>query len=145
MATNNKIRVVIDPNIIASVLAGGVTRTRFEWLYNQPEQFEICYSETVLSEIRQLADVAYFQKQGITHDRINRFIDNFQALALKIMVTSTVRQGRDANDYYLLSLARDARATLLVTGDRDLLKINPYGSVEILSMKAFYERFNADE
>jgi len=58
-----------------------------------------------------------------------------------VLVTSRVKLGRDVNDYYLLSLSRDARADFLITGDPDLLKIEKYSRTKILSMKQFVEMF----
>lgn len=48
----NKIRVVIDPNIIGSVLLGGITRKRYLLLLDNLDSFEICYSDTLLEEVR---------------------------------------------------------------------------------------------
>jgi uncharacterized protein len=141
VATTDRIRLVIDPNIIASVLIGGITQTRYLWLLDHIDQFDICYDETLLSEIRLFPDSNYFKKKQITPDLIMEFLADFQTYALKIMVTSSVRYGRDTNDRYLLSLSRDARADYLITGDPDLLKLNRYGLTQIVSMKTFYEFF----
>lgn len=70
----SKIRVVIDPNIIASVLLGGITQKRYLWLLNNLEYFEICYSDKILEEIRHFTEVSYFQKKGITISIIERFL-----------------------------------------------------------------------
>jgi putative PIN family toxin of toxin-antitoxin system len=141
MATS-KIKVVIDPNIIGSVLIGGVTRKRYVWLLDNLDRFEICYSDKVLEEIRHFSEVAYFQKQSITSEVIESFLSTFQAYSLKIIVTSQVRLGRDKNDYFLLSLSRDSRAKFLTTGDPDLLEIGKYAITQIVSMKTFVEMFS---
>lgn len=134
-------RIVIDPNILASVLLGGITRTRFDWLLQQLDRFEICYSEKLLDEIRHFPDVPYFQKKGISFNVIQEFIRLFQSFAIKIIVSSKVRVGRDQNDYYLLSLARDSKANYLITGDPDLLELGKYGTTTILGFKEFVELF----
>jgi len=137
----SKIRVVIDPNIIASVLLGGITQKRYLWLLDNLEYFEICYSDKILEEIRHFTEVSYFQKKGITISIIERFLSSFQAYSLKIIVSSKVKLGRDANDYFLLSLCRDAKSKFLITGDPDLLELKKYASTEIISMKNFVEIF----
>lgn len=137
----SKIRVVIDPNIIASVLLGGITQKRYLWLLDNLEYFDICYSDKILEEIRHFAEVSYFQKKGITISIIERFLSSFQAYSLKIIVSSKVKLGRDANDYFLLSLCRDAKAKFLTTGDPDLLELQKYASTQIISMKDFVEIF----
>lgn len=140
MATN-KIRVVIDPNIIASVLLGGITQKRYLWLLDNLEDFEICYSDKILEEVRHFAEVSYFQKKGITISIIERFLSSFRAYSLKIIVNSKVKLGRDSNDYFLLSLCRDAKAKFLTTGDPDLLELKKYASTQIISMRDFVEIF----
>jgi putative PIN family toxin of toxin-antitoxin system len=137
----SKIRVVIDPNIIASVLLGGITQKRYLWLLDNLEYFEICYSDKILEEIRHFTEVSYFQKKGITISIIERFLSSFQAYSLKIIVSSKVKLGRDANDYFLLSLCCDAKSKFLTTGDPDLLELKKYASTEIISMKNFVEIF----
>ena len=141
MATSKPTRLVIDPNVIGSVLIGGVSRTRYAWLLDHIEQFDICYSDQVLAEIRHFADVPYFRKKNITPDVLESFIDTFQGYALKIGVISQVKMGRDSQDYYLLSLCRDGRATYLVTGDPDLLTMQLYAQTQIVNLKEFVERF----
>lgn len=136
-----KRRVVVDPHTIASVLSGGITRQRFFWLLQNLQRFEICYSETVIGEIEHLPTLRHFIKKGVTPEEVAGFLAFFQSVSLKVLVTSRVKLGRDVNDYYLLSLSRDARADFLITGDPDLLKIEKYSRTKILSMKQFVEMF----
>ena len=138
------IRIVIDPNVIASVLPGGVTRRRYEWLLKNIHRFDLCYSDTVIDEVENLSEVAHFIKKGVSGKEIEGFLEIFRSYALKVLVTSRVRLGRDKNDYYLLSLSRDARASFLITGDPDLLEIKKYGTTQIISMKDFFEKFQND-
>ena len=139
--TTSKIRVVIDPNIIASVLLGGITQKRYLWLLDNLEYFDICYSDKILEEIRHFSEVSYFKKKGITSEIIEGFLSSFQSYSLKIIVSSKVKLGRDANDYFLLSLCRDAKAKFLTTGAPDLLELKKYASTQIISMKDFVEIF----
>lgn len=131
----------MDPNVIGSVLLGGITRERYVQLLDQLGVFEICYSTALITEILNFSKVPYFISKGITEVAMKEFIADFCKYSLKIMVTSEVKQGRDENDYYLLSLCRDARAKLLTTGDPDLLTIGQYSSTKIISFKDFTESF----
>lgn len=140
MATGKPVRLVIDPNVIGSVLIGGLSRQRYLTLLDQIEVVDICYSDQLLTEIRHFADVAYFKKKAITADMLESFIGTFQVYALKINVTSQVKLGRDSEDYYLLSLCRDGRADYLITGDPDLLTLGAYARTTIISLKDFIER-----
>ncbi len=141
MATSKPIRLVIDPNIIGSVLIGGVTRSRYIWLLDHIDQFDICYCDQLLIEVRHFAEVPYFMRKQITPDILTAFLDTFQSYALKINITSHVKVGRDANDYYLLGLCRDSEASYLITGDPDLLAIQSYAQAKIMSLKSFVDQF----
>lgn len=118
------------------------TQKRYLWLLDNLEHLEICYSDKILEEIRHFSEVPYFNQKGITDKIIEGFLKNFQTYSLKIMVSSEVKIGRDKNDYFLLSLCRDARAIYLTSGDPDLLELKKYASTQIISMKDFVELYD---
>ncbi len=133
------IRIIIDPNLIASVLIGGITRERFAGLTRHLDILEFIYSEQLLKEIRTFPQKPYFQKKGIDQVILKTFVSYFQGFAIKVIVTSEVKVGRDRNDHYLLSLARDSKADYLITGDPDLLLLQKYANTHVISLKAFME------
>lgn len=47
---------------------------------------------------------------------------------------------RDSKDRYLLALARDGNADFLVTNDKDLLCLSPFGACEIVTPEEFARR-----
>jgi uncharacterized protein len=133
------LRIIIDPNLIASVLIGGVTRDRFVRLTQRLDILEFIYCDQLIQEIGAFSQKAYFQKKGIDNLTVKSFTAFYQEFALKVMITSQVKVGRDRNDHYLLSLSRDARADFLITGDPDLLSLRKYSNTQIVTMKAFME------
>ena len=50
-----------------------------------------------------------------------------------------IKACRDPNDDYLLEIAVEAKATFLVSGDSDLLELDPFRSVRIVSYRDFKE------
>jgi uncharacterized protein len=133
------LRIIIDPNLIASVLIGGVTRDRFVRLTQRLDILEFIYCDQLIQEIGTFSQKAYFQKKGIDNLTVKSFTAFYQEFALKVMITSQVKVWRDRNDHYLLSLSRDARADFLITGDPDLLSLRKYSNTQIVTMKAFME------
>lgn len=133
----NKPRVVIDPNLLASVLIGGQTRNRFFDLINVADKIDICYADELLAEVEALPRHRYFQAKGITETGVVDFLRLFIGFGLKVFITSTVKVGRDQNDFYLLSLCRDARADYLLTGDPDLLVLGIYNQTQIMRFTDF--------
>ncbi len=49
---------------------------------------------------------------------------------------------RDEKDNKFLDLAVIGNANIIVTGDRDLLTLNPFQTVEIITPDMFVERFS---
>ncbi len=134
---NTPIRVVLDTNIIGSTLLGGKIATQFATLIQATDRIDLIYDDRLLEEIRNLVSLPYFQQRGITPTDISDFLNFYQSIAIKVLVTSQVRIGRDRNDHFLLSLCRDARASFLITGDKDLLTLPAYNAVTILSLTDF--------
>jgi predicted nucleic acid-binding protein len=50
-----------------------------------------------------------------------------------------IRACRDPDDDYLLDLAVEAKATAIVTGDKDLLCLDPFRSVRIVGYRDLLE------
>lgn len=57
---------------------------------------------------------------------------DLRELTQMISVTSQVRECRDPKDDFLLALAADGRADYLVTGDDELLALDPWNDVRVL-------------
>jgi putative PIN family toxin of toxin-antitoxin system len=51
-----------------------------------------------------------------------------------IEVTSNIKLCRDPKDDFLLSLAKDGKATHLITGDKDLLDIKIFEKTKIMTV-----------
>ena len=54
-----------------------------------------------------------------------------------VKVSSQVNICRDDKDNFLLSRAIDGTATHLLTGDKDLLVLHPFGNVQILTIAGY--------
>jgi uncharacterized protein len=54
-----------------------------------------------------------------------------------IEVVDVVRECRDPKDDKVLELSISGKADLVVSGDKDLLVLNPFRSIEIISVEQF--------
>lgn len=61
----DKLRIVIDPNLLASVLIGGQTRYQFIQIVDLADKIDICYADELLEEVKALPTHPYFQQKGI--------------------------------------------------------------------------------
>ncbi len=57
----------------------------------------------------------------------------------KIDIHSNVEICRDKKDNFLLKLAKDGHADYLITGDNDLLVLNPFEQTKIITIRQFKE------
>jgi len=84
---------------------------------------------------------AVFQKSKLTRLTnpviVQSFLDQVWAISELVPTTETIRACRDPRDDKFLELAVHGRADLLITGDSDLLALNPFHSVTILTPAAF--------
>jgi len=129
-------RVILDTNIWVSTLIS----KDFEWIDGLfvSEDVELVFSERLLTEFLQVAQRPKLKK-FISDARLTRVIELLDTYAAVVTTTSTIDQCRDPDDNFLLELAVDAPADLLVTGDNDLLSLKAIGSCRIITITELKE------
>jgi uncharacterized protein len=74
-------------------------------------------------------------------DRRREILELLSAAALWIAPGETVRDCRDGKDNRYLQLALAAGATAIVSGDEDLLVLNPWRGIQVLRPAQFLNEF----
>jgi putative PIN family toxin of toxin-antitoxin system len=69
-----------------------------------------------------------------------RFLVGFLKVAEMVEINETTAICRDPKDDKLLELAISGNAGFLVTGDKDLLVLNPFQHVEIITPREFLDK-----
>jgi uncharacterized protein len=129
--------VVLDTNVIVSALLvprGGPGRV----LSEIEGRAILLASEPTLAEIREVLHRPKFEKL-VSAEARDEFIERYAGAVRVVPVSSLIRICRDPRDDKLLELAIDGKANAVVTGDQDLLILNPFRGVQILSPRAFLE------
>ena len=135
--SNEILRGVFDNNVLVSAaLLGGVPRKAFDKLLDSGT---VLVSVPVLLELADVLNRTKFDKY-VTHDKRMRFMVSFLKVAEMVEVIETIIICRDPKDDKLLELAVSGNADFLVTGDKDLLVLNPFRGVEILTPREFLEK-----
>lgn len=130
-------RAVIDNNVIVSaLLADGVPRTVFNKLLDTGT---ILISAPILLELADVLGRSKFEKY-ITYDERMRFLVGYLKDAEMTEVTEEIDICRDPKDNMLLELAVSGDADYLITGDSDLLDLDPFRGVEIFAPREFLDR-----
>lgn len=134
-------RGVIDNNVVVSaLLTGGVPRRAF---YTLLDAGTILISAPVLLELAEVLNRKKFDKY-LTQDERMRFMVGFLKDAEMAEISETINICRDRTDNMLLELAVSGDADYLITGDKDLLVLNPFRGVEIITPREFSDNENAE-
>ena len=137
MPTPNEIRVVIDVNVFVSYFMGSLVRERLDRvLVNR--NVTLLFSDALWSELDEVLARPKFKKY-FTPEQAKRLVQTLLMRSQKINVQSQVAISRDMDDDYLLALCLDSAADFLITGDRDLLTLDPFGPVRIVPLAVFCE------
>jgi putative PIN family toxin of toxin-antitoxin system len=131
------VRGVFDNNVLVSAaLLGGVPRQAFDKLLDNGT---VLISIPVLLELAEVLSRPKFDKY-VTHDERMRFLVGFLKVAEIIEINQTIAICHDPKDDKLLELAISGNAGFLVTGDKDLLVLNPFQGVEIITPREFLDK-----
>lgn len=121
-------RVVIDSNVYISALVfGGRPRKAIEHL--ERVRFDRLLSVSLIAEVEGVLQ----KKFDWERSAIQRFCRPIWENSLRFEPTTRVSACRDPKDNYLLSLAVDGKARLIVSGDRDLVDLGTFRRIPIVT------------
>ncbi len=130
-------RVIIDTNLWISYL---ITRD-FKNLDNKiiTGKIKVIFSLELIEEFLSVAHRPKFKRHFAKND-IERLVDMFEIYGEIAEVKSKLELCRDPKDNFLLSLAKDSKASYLVTGDKDILDIKTIGGTKIVTMTDYLKK-----
>lgn len=133
--TRNERRFVYDVNVIISaVLLPGSKPDHA--LRKAQDLGELLASESMWLELEQVLARPKFNRY-ITLEERNDFLLDLSETIHFINVTEQINECRDPKDNKYLELAVSGKAECIVTGDDDLLVLNPFRGIEILTIQEF--------
>jgi putative PIN family toxin of toxin-antitoxin system len=134
MSGRKSIKVIFDTNIWISFLIGKGLQVIREMIVGQ--QIVILLSEQLLLELQTVTQrpklKKYFPEQKV--DELLTFLRTVGEISQPEVKNQL---SRDPKDNFLLDLAETARADFLVTGDKDLLILNPFRKTKIMTPADF--------
>jgi len=134
-------RFVLDTNVLISALLFK-TSVPFQAIELAEKQGIILYSEATLNELEQVLNRKKFNKYLSLEDR-QVFLLKFISSSQLVSITENITVCRDEKDNKFLELAVSGNANVIVTGDLDLLILNPFQAVEILTPDMFIDIFSS--
>jgi len=125
-----KCRVIIDTNLWISFLLS----KRFSFIDELLDsgKVELVFCDELLAELIEVAHRPKLRKFFTTEDWVLIF-EIIERYAVYIPVVSSVTACRDTK----LSLAKDAKANYLLTGDNDLLVLRTFDVTQIVTIAEF--------
>ena len=123
-------RPVVDTNVFvsATIFPHSVPRRAVDKALNDGI---LLFSEPTLNELRQVLCRPKFDPYVSRGNRL-LFLAQLEAVAEFVPVTQIVRECRDPRDDKFLEVALNGRADVILTGDADLLRMNPWREIEIM-------------
>jgi putative toxin-antitoxin system toxin component, PIN family len=127
-------RVVIDTNLWISFLFGKKVADLLDLI--QSGKVEVVTDERQIAEIEDV----------LSRPKIRKLVDQESLSVMRRFLRRKVKlvkpkrriqACRDPNDDYLLEIAVADKATVLVSGDADLLTLDPFRSIRIVSYREF--------
>ena len=130
-------RIVIDTNVLISgVFFGGFPREILRAVVCQ--KITACATTEIINEYEEIVQEMIGRKQG----HINRTILSPLIKTMEIIEPVThVEICRDPDDNKFLECAKDSHALYIVSGDKDLLVIEQFENIQIVTAKDFCEKY----
>ncbi len=132
-------RLVFDANVVISAMMFPDSIPG-KALVKGMETGVVLVSMETLSELAVVALSEKFEKYLPLKKR-QTLLEQFSALATLVPVTDEITLSRDPKDDKYLSLAKSAHADAIITGDTDLLELNPFERISIISPSDFLKLF----
>jgi len=130
----NSIRVVIDTNVWIGFLIGKILSGFSESIIS--DKIKILFSDELFDELIEVLQRPKFKKY-FSDKNIKELIYLIHNKTELIEIRENFNDCRDSKDNFLLDLCVSGKADYLITGDDDLLSLNPFHGVEITNYKNF--------
>lgn len=130
-------RVVVDSNVLISrlLLAESVPGQAVRRIV---EEDQLLVSDSILEELAEVLSRPKFDAYIDIEDK-QAFFLMLGRVAEKVPIVYPIRACRDPKDDKFLELAVNGAADIVVTGDRDLLALNPFQRIPIVTPAQYLE------
>ena len=130
-------RIVIDTNVFVSavLLPLSIPRQAVDMALNDGI---VLFSEITMSELTEVLSRSKFDEYVSREERMV-FLGQLTGSSELVPVVQEVHECRDPRDDKFLEVALNGRAGLIITGDQDLIAMNPWREIAIVSPAEYLE------
>ena len=135
--TESVLKIIFDTNTLvsASLNEFSVSGRAF---FKAVSISTLLASEETLEQFKEVIYRNKFDKYASLEKRV-LFYENYVGEALALTILIKIDDCRDSKDNKFLELALTGDATIIVTGDADLLILHPYRGILIMNSSAFLD------
>ena len=134
-----KIKIILDTNILISFLIS--KDLNFLDKLFVKTNVKLLFSRESLVEFLEVIERPKINKY-FSSIKLDILLHQLNKVYIFIETKSELKVCRDQDDDFLLILAKDGNADYLITGDKDLLVLNPFGKTNICTPLEFKNLFN---
>ena len=132
-------RLLLDTNVlVAALLARG---TCHDLLEHCVRHHVVISSRPLLDELRGVLTEKFLQRGIDVRAAVRLFEETFTLVVPGALESPTCR---DRDDDVVLATARAGECTAIVTGDQDLLILDPFQGIRVLTPTAFWKWESTD-
>jgi len=130
-------KIVVDTNVfISGIFFGGAPGQVLKAIVSS--KVVACATTSIVDEYLEIIDEMITRKQGkLNRNILIPLIDSLEMIESK----THIEISRDPDDDKFIECAKDADALYIVSGDKDLLVIEDYDGIRIITAKEFCDRY----
>jgi len=130
-------RIVVDTNTIISrlLLPDSVTAKAVQKALGHGD---LLFSSATLNELETVLSRPKFDRY-LSVDERKEFFHLLSRLVIWVEIVRPVKVCRDPKDDKFLEVALNGKADVIISGDNDLLVLNPYMGIPIVSPRQFLD------
>ena len=130
-------RLVLDTNVLVSAIlsSNSISAKILNW---GEDNGVILYSAATLTEVLSVLGRSKFSKY-IDHNDIDGLSIRIKTVWLFVEILNQVQLCRDPKDDKFIDLALNGEASHLITGDNDLLVLDPIENTSIINPRTFWD------
>ena len=139
MTSTTKKHIFYTSSLICAVISA---KSLPALVFAQAKQAHILFiSLEPITELQTVVARKKFDRYfiGKEANRRESFFAEYRAIAQLVEPTHTATECRDKNDNMFLSLALSVEADMIVSSDNDLLVLNPYKNIRVLTVRQYAE------
>jgi len=132
------LNIILDTNVIISAICFPFSKPR--QIFDLTKEIgTIIISEDTFQELQNVLLKSKFDKY-LAKDLRLQFLVEFKLLCHEVKINERIAICRDVKDDKFLELAANGMANYLITGDSDLLILNPFRQTQIITPETFFQK-----